>query len=72
LVLKVETSGEKHAFWETPEGPSPKALFVSIAGVEKYINMAALVLLKLISAQTHNSSLPAESTTWPTAESLKQ
>jgi hypothetical protein len=35
--------------------------------VEKNINMAAPVLLKLFSAQTHNSSLPGEPATWPTA-----
>jgi hypothetical protein len=34
----------------------------------KNINMAAPVLFKLFSAQTHNSSLLAEPTTWPTAE----
>jgi len=34
--------------------------------------MAAQVLLKLFLAQTHNSSLPAEPTTWPTAEPFKK
>jgi hypothetical protein len=34
----------------------------------KNIHMAAPVLLKLFSAQTHNSSIPAEPTTWPTAK----
>ena len=33
------------------------------SGVEKNIHMAASVLLKLISAQRHNSCLPAEPTT---------
>jgi hypothetical protein len=40
--------------------------------VEKNINMAALVLLKLLSAQTHNISLPAEPKTWPTAEPIQK
>jgi hypothetical protein len=38
----------------------------------KYIDMAAPVLLKLFSAQTHNSHLSAEPTTWPTAKSFKK
>jgi hypothetical protein len=40
--------------------------------MENHINMAAQVLLNFFSAQTHNSSLPAEPTTWPTAEPLKK
>jgi hypothetical protein len=36
------------------------------------INMAALVHLRLFSAQTHNSSLPAELKTWPTAEPFEK
>jgi hypothetical protein len=39
--------------------------------VEKNINTAAPVLLKLFSAQAHNSTLPAEPTTWPTAKLFK-
>jgi hypothetical protein len=42
------------------------------ARMGKNINMAAPVLLKLFSAQTHDSSLPAEPTTWPTAEPFKK
>jgi hypothetical protein len=38
----------------------------------KNINMAASVLLNRFSAQTHNSSLPAEPTIWPTAEPFKK
>jgi hypothetical protein len=42
------------------------------AGEEININMAAPVLFKLLSAQTHKISLPAEPTTWPTAESFEK
>jgi hypothetical protein len=37
----------------------------------KYIDTSAFVLSKLFSAQTHNSSLPGEPTTWPSAEPFK-
>jgi hypothetical protein len=39
--------------------------------VEKIFNMVALVLLKFLSAQTHNSSLPGKATTSSTAEPFK-
>jgi len=34
--------------------------------------MAAPVLFKLFSTQTHSSGLPAEPTTWPTAEPFEK
>jgi hypothetical protein len=40
--------------------------------VKKNINMAAPVLLKLFSAQTHYISLPGEPTTWPTADPVQK